>query len=144
ENIKRVFDLLAHNKEVYKDLEVLGAKSKGEWTKYYSEDIAKVADHVSKGLIKQGVKRDDKVAIMAENRPEWNFCDFGIMQTGAVQVPMYPTLAENDIRFILKDAEIKLIFVSTGELYHKLKNILQSLDLEISLYTFDYVDGAKH
>lgn len=144
EQVKRVFDILSYSKKHYNSSDVLAAKVNGEWVKYSSSDFITMADNVSRGLIQKGIKKDDKVAIMSENRPEWNFCDFGIMQTGAAQVPMYPTLAENDIEFIVKDAEIKLIFVSTGELYEKLKRITTTSGLDVMLYTFDKVEGVNH
>ena len=122
ENVKRVFDLLDYNKHGHNSQDILAAKVNGDWVKYSIDDFIRISENVSRGLISKGIKKNDKVAIMSENRPEWNFCDFGIMQMGATQVPMYPTLAENDIKFILGNADVKLIFVSTKELYEKIKH----------------------
>jgi FkbM family methyltransferase len=59
------------------------------------------------------------------------------MQIGATQVPMYPTLAQNDIRFILNDAEIKIIFVANAELYQKVDAIRVESGIDLKIYTFD-------
>ncbi|WP_353131854.1 long-chain fatty acid--CoA ligase [Pseudopedobacter sp.] len=144
QGISRVFDLLKHNKANFNYNDVLAYKTDAKWVKYSCEDFIRIANQVSKGLIKRGIKKDDKVAIMAENRPEWNFCDFGIMQIGATQVPMYPTLAENDIKFILKDAEVKIVFVSSEALYNKVKHIADLNGQDIGIFTFDVVTGASH
>ncbi len=144
ETISRIFDLLQFNKDKYDSQDILATKVNGSWEKYNIDSFISYADDVSRGLLKLGIKKDDKVAIMAPNRPEWNFCDFGIMQIGAAQVPMYPTLAENDINFILQDAEVKLIFVSDGALYKKIDKVKQELNLELSIYTFDKVEGANY
>ncbi|WP_017258483.1 AMP-dependent synthetase/ligase [Pedobacter arcticus] len=144
EAISRIFDLLKLNKEKYNSQDILATKVKGSWEKYSIDDLINFANDVSRGLLKLGIKKDDKVAIMSPNRPEWNFCDFGIMQIGAAQVPMYPTLAENDINFILQDAAVKLIFVSDEILFKKIDKIKQELNLELTIYTFDKVDGTSY
>ena len=142
--INRVFDLLLHTKNKYQVSDILASKVNGTWVKHSIDDFINTANEISKGLIASGIKKDDKVAIMSPNRPEWNFCDFGIMQIGAAQVPMYPTLAENDIRFILNDAEIKLIFVSSLEIYQKVNAIKQESNLDLKIYTFDHIEGKEH
>ena len=142
--INRVFDLLLHTKNKYQVNDILASKVKGTWIKHSIDDFINTANEISKGLLASGIKKDDKVAIMSPNRPEWNFCDFGIMQIGAAQVPMYPTLAENDIRFILNDAEIKIIFVSSKEIYQKVNAIKEESNLDLKIYTFDHVAGIEH
>ncbi|HCN83712.1 MAG TPA: long-chain fatty acid--CoA ligase, partial [Sphingobacteriaceae bacterium] len=82
--------------------------------------------------------------IMSANRPEWNICDFGIMQTGAVPVPLYPTLSENDLRFILKDAEIKIAFAADKLLSDKLERIKAESFPDLKIYTFENIAGANH
>lgn len=144
ETTNRVFDLLKFNKEKYNSRDILASKVKGNWEKYSIDDFISYADDVSRGLLKLGIKKDDKVAIMSPNRPEWNFCDFGIMQIGAAQVPMYPTLSEKDINFILKDAEVKLIFVADKALLEKIEKVKREFSLDLSIYSFDKVDGVAH
>ncbi|MEO5911523.1 MAG: long-chain fatty acid--CoA ligase [Pelobium sp.] len=142
--ISRVFDLLDYNKNKYNSKDVLASKVNGEWVKHSAEDFIERVNELSRGLIKSGIKKDDKIAVMSPNRPEWNFCDFGIMQIGATQVPMYPTLAANDIKFILNDAEIKIIFVSDDELYQKIKAVKEESGLTLSIYSFDQIDQVPH
>lgn len=139
DTINRVFDLLAYSQNRYNSDDALAAKVDGKWVKHSSTDFIQTVDEVSRGLLKLGIQKNDKVAVMSPNRPEWNFTDFGIMQIGATQVPMYPTLAENDIKFILNDAEVKIIFVSDQTLYNKVNKVKTELGLNLSIYTFDKI-----
>jgi long-chain acyl-CoA synthetase len=142
--ISRVFDLLTYNKQQYNSVDALAGKVNGEWVKYSSNDFINTVNEVSRGLLQLGIKKDDKVAVMSPNRPEWNFCDFGIMQIGATQVPMYPTLAANDIKFILNDASVKIIFVADQLLYDKVNKIREESNLELSIYTFEKIATLPH
>ena len=67
----------------------------------------------------KGISPGDKIAIISNNRPEWNFTDLGVLQIGAIDVPVYPTISENDLKFILTDADVKIVFVSSEELLPK-------------------------
>lgn len=142
--IRRVFDLLAHSAQFFPKEDMIAGKAAGQWTKYSTSRFTTLVDHLSRGLLASGIKPGDKVAIMSPNRPEWNICDFAIMQIGAAQVPMYPSLAEGDTRFILKDAEVKLIFVDGRVLYDKISRIKTGDNDELSVYSFDRLDGAGH
>jgi long-chain acyl-CoA synthetase len=141
--ITRIFDLLPISKSTYPKDDLVCGKVAGKWKLYSTEEFVTLADALSRGLLLFGIAKGDTVAIMSANRPEWNITDFGIMQTGAVVVPMYPTLAENDIRFILKDAAIKTIFAADKLLFDKLNAIKKELDSDLNIFTFDKVDGAK-
>ena len=139
--ITRVFDLLKLSLEKFNKEDIVAAKENGQWIKYSTEHFIQEVDALSRGLIAKGIKKNDKVAIMSPNRPEWNICDFGIMQMGATQVPMYPTLAENDIKFIAKDADIRIVFVSDKVLYDKLNTVKLRDEANFEIYTFDEIQG---
>jgi len=142
--ITRVFDLLPYNLEKFPKADMLAHKENGNWVKFETKQVTDTINNVSYGLLALGIKKDDKVAVMSPNRPEWNFCDFGIMQIGATQVPMYPTLSDADIEFILKDAGIRLIFVSDKDIYQKIEAIKQKVAPDLEIYTYEKVQGAKH
>ena len=142
--ISRVFDLLNLSLEKFNKEDIVASKINGGWVKCSTQQFVDDVNSVSRGLISLGIKKGDKVAIMSPNRPEWNICDFGIMQIGATQVPMYPTLAGNDIKFILKDADIKLVFVSDKTLYDKLDTVRTRDNLDFEIYSFDPVEGSSN
>ena len=142
--ITRVFDLLPYNLAKFPKEDMLAFKEGGDWKKYDTQQVTDTINNISYGLLALGIVKDDKVAIMSANRPEWNFCDFGIMQIGATQVPMYPTLSEADIEFILRDADVKIIFVSDQEIYDKINNIRSKFSSGLVIYTFEKIIGANH
>src|SRR5574344_1822381 len=99
--IKRVFDILEKYREDYPDLEVaLARKQNGSWVEYSPKQYLENVNYISYALIKSGIQPNDKVAIIANNRPEWNFIDMAIMQIGAISVPIYPTISASDYQYI--------------------------------------------
>lgn len=142
--ITRVFDLLKLSQEKFNKPDMVAAKRDGEWMRYSTAYFITQVDALSRGLIAKGISKDDKVAIMSANRPEWNICDFGIMQIGATQVPMYPTLAANDIKFITKDAGIKIVFVSDRAIYEKINTVRVSEKGDFEIYSFEKLEGVPY
>ena len=142
--VTRVFDLLAYSKEKFSLVDMLAAKEPSGWKKHSTAEVITKSNAISFALMSKGVKKDDKIAIMSTNRPEWNFVDMGIMQLGAITVPLYPTLAENDLAFISKDAGIQIFFVENEVLYEKLNKVLKASAITAEIYTFEKVTGASH
>lgn len=141
--ITRIFDILPQLKEKYNKPNALAAKENGKWRTYSTQEFIDYVDNLSYGLYNLGLEREDKIAIIANNRPEWNFADFAIQQSGAVSVPIYPTISEHDLTFILNDAKIKYVFVSNAEMSAKVKAASSNVPSIKGVYTFDKVDGAK-
>ena len=142
--ITRVFDLLPNCVLPVNKNDSFANKVNGEWKKYSAVELIETVNKVSLGLMKLGVKKDDKIAIISPNRPEWNFIELGIQQLGAVSVPMYPTITIEDYKYIFSDAEVKFIFVAGKELLVKVLEATQTLEGIQGIYTFDKVSGAKH
>jgi len=134
--ITRVFDLLPFLKMYYPERTIFSAKVDGVWKGYETDTFINHVNDLSLGLLKLGIKKDDKIANMSPNRPEWNIVDFAVMQMGAIHLPLYPTLAEADLKYILKDSGTKVVFVANGELFQKIKNVKgECPDLQ---YVFSY------
>lgn len=142
--VTRVFDLLPYQLSSFPKNDAFSNKVNGQWLKYSTQDVLNKANQISLGLIKLGIKKDDKVAIVSFNRPEWNFVDYGIQQIGAISVPMYPTITEEDYKYIFTDAQVKIVFVSNQDLYTKVCNATKNLTEIEKIYTFDEVEGAQH
>ena len=142
-SITRVFDLLKYNQENFSKEEFISGKVNGEWRKYGTQEFCTLTDNLSKGLTGIGIGKGSRVAIMSSNRPEWNICDYAVMQLGAYQIPLYPTLAENDIKFILEDAQITVVFVGDEQLYQKVKKVCSIVNHEVKVYTFNNVESAS-
>ena len=141
--VTRLFDLLDHYKETFPDKEVaLSCKREGKWINYSVNQYVEQANYVSSALLKLGVKKDDKIAIISSNRPEYNILDMGIMQIGAITVPIYPTISEADYNYILNHAEVKYVFSEGEELLRKIEHILPTVPTLKGIYTF--VDRGRH
>ncbi|WP_347159592.1 AMP-dependent synthetase/ligase [Pontibacter chitinilyticus] len=142
--ISRTFDLLPYQLQHYPQPDCLAAKVNGTWKTYSTQDVQNKVNLLSLGLLKLGIHRNDKVAIISFNRPEWVLADFGIQQIGAISVPMYPTITVEDYRYIFEDAEVKIIFVADSNLYNKVVAATEGMSGVQHIYTFDHVQGAKH
>lgn len=142
--IKTILDILPFQIENYPQADAICGKENGEWKKYSSQECQNIIDKVSMGLLKNGILPKDKVAIISNNRPEWNFIDIGILQIGAVGVPMYPNITEKEYEFIFNEAEVKLVFVSDAGIYKKVKSILNNTPSVQNIYSFDKIDDVQH
>lgn len=142
--VTRVFDLLEYNKSKFPKEDFVNGKKAGKWFSYSTEAFINKVNDLSRGLIGLGIGKGSRVAVMAHNCPEWNIADFAIMQTGAYQIPLYPTLAEQDVKFILQDAEVSVVFVGDEKLYKKVKTAVDALSLNIKIYVFEGVAGLGH
>ena len=135
----RIFDLLKNDVYTSGRRLKLSRRHGDTWKEYEKEEIVNIINNLSQALIYKGIQKGDRVALMSGNRPEWNFVDFACNQIGAVIVPLYPTLSANDLSYIIKDSEAKLIFVSNPELTNKTEIALSENKLDIELITFDTV-----
>ncbi|MCJ8164774.1 long-chain fatty acid--CoA ligase [Pontibacter sp. E15-1] len=143
-NISRIIDLLPYQQQHYPQPDCLAAKVNGVWQKYSTQEVQEYADKISLGLLRLGIGKNDKVAIISFNRPEWVLVDFGIQQIGAISVPMYPTITAEDYRYIFADAEVKAIFVADSNLYNKVNAATDGIEGIVAVYTFDEIAGATH
>lgn len=136
----RVFEVLDKIKARFshKD-DMLACKTPQGWRKYGIDEIIEQVNAVSSALLEAGIKTGDKVGIMANNRPEWNFVDYGCQQIGAVLVPIFPTVGKSDLEFILNHAEIKHLFISSEEIFKKIKAVSSPVEF---IYAFDEVKEA--
>ncbi|WP_323755613.1 long-chain fatty acid--CoA ligase [Roseivirga sp.] len=140
----RLFELLPLQLEQYNLDVCLADKKDGKWRKYSTQEVIEKSTQLSFGLMSKGIQAGEKVAIISENRTEWNFADIAIQQIGAISVPMYPTISEDDYAFIFEHSECKLIFVSTEEIYHKAKNGAAKANLDLDIYIFDESTVSEH
>jgi long-chain acyl-CoA synthetase len=92
----------------------------GEWKPITSKELYGRVRALAEILLGWGVQKGDRVAILSENRWEWAVADFATLAIGGVGVPLYATLTPEQTGFMLRDAGVKAIFVSSGEQYKKI------------------------
>ena len=143
-SITRIFDLLELYKDEYNSInDLFNVKKNGEWVRYSANDYINYSQWISLGLLALGIKKGTRIATLMVNCPEWNFFDMGILQTGAIQVPIYPTISEENYRYIFKDAEIEYLIFSDKEIYHRIKNVLPEIQGLKAVFSIEPVKGIR-
>lgn len=143
-NVTRIFDFPYYQLETYNLNKAFTTKYDGEWKSISTQEFINQANAISRGLLRLGVKPNDKIAVISStNRTEWNVLDIGVLQTGAQNVPIYPTIASEDYEYILNHSESIYCFVSDVEVLEKLNAIKSKTNLK-NIYTFDAIEGENH
>lgn len=148
--IKTLIDILPYQLKHFPQEDALAYKvylnqdEEGQWHQFSSLKCMDYVNKVSKGLLELGIQPGDKIAIVSENRPEWIFIDMAMLQLGAVNVPVYPTISEDDYKYIFEEAEVKYAFASNQELYNKAIAAQKAVTTLNNVFTFDEIEGASH
>ncbi len=141
----RIFDIPYLQQNQFPKEDCIASKVNGAWVKISTAQLITTAETLAYGFIDAGIKKGDKIAtICSNNRIEWNFVDLATSMTGAVHVPIYPTISDEDYKFIFTNAEVKYVFVSDEKLYDRIKVIAKDIPTIINVHTFDEVNGAMH
>ncbi|MHA6280749.1 AMP-dependent synthetase/ligase [Salinimicrobium sp. CAU 1759] len=142
--IKRLFDFPYFQLENAPRDKSLVTKYNGKWEALSSQEYVDKANAVSRGLLRLGIQPNDKIAVIStSNRTEWNVLDIGILQVGAQNVPIYPTISEEDYEYVINHSEAIYCFVSDKEILDKLNSIRSNTQLK-GVYTFDEISGADN
>lgn len=142
--IQRLFEIPEYQLKTYPKSDSLCAKVDGTWVKTSTQEFLDTSMKVSKSLVALGVNPNDKVALISNNRPEWNISDIGIMMVGAINVPIYPTISPSDYEFIFNDAEVKVCFVSDDELLAKVNDIKDGVPTLKHIISFQKIEGTEY
>jgi long-chain acyl-CoA synthetase len=112
-------------------------KSDGAWQAITYGDLGEKIRQVSKALIAMGIQPGDMVGIFSQNRPEWSIADFGILGAGAVSVPIYATNTAAQAEYIVRDAELRMIFVGDANQRAKVQSFAAQYPGLETIVTFD-------
>lgn len=142
--IKRLFDFPYYQLEKY-DLEsALVTKKDGKWEHTSTKEYLARANDLSRALLRLGVQKNDKIAVISStNRTEWNIVDIGVLQVGAQNIPIYPTICAEDYEYVLNHSESIYCFVSDAEVLKKVNRVKANTKLK-EVYSFDHIEGCKH
>ena len=143
--IKRLFDFPYHQLEKNNISDCLATKYNGVWVKTSTQEYIDKANAISRALLRLGVKKNDKIAVISStNRSEWHIIDIGVLQTGAQNIPIYPTISENDYEYVLNHSESIYCFVSDAEVLRKVNLIKHNVPTLKEVYSFDEIEGCKN
>jgi long-chain acyl-CoA synthetase len=136
--LTRLFDLIPYQIANFDKEIALAKKENGSWITFSSRKVKEVVDQLSLALLSSEIQPGDKVAIISNNCPEWNFVDLALQQIGAISVPMYPTITSSDYEYIFDHASVKMIFVGDQTIYDKAKVVSG----DRSIVSFDDIEGV--
>lgn len=141
----RLFDFPRHQLKNKALPDALTTKYDGKWNKVSTQEYVDWSEQISRALIEMGVQPQEKIALISStNRYEWNIMDMGILQAGAVNVPVYPTISSEDYNYIFNDAEVTYCFVSDRELYDKVIAIKNQVPSLKEVFIFNDEKGIRN
>ncbi|MBU3821736.1 long-chain fatty acid--CoA ligase [Flavobacteriaceae bacterium XHP0103] len=142
--VTRIFDFPYYQLETFNLEKAFSTKYNGQWQSISTQEYIKQVNAISRGLLSLGIEPNDKIAVISSNnRTEWNVLDIGILQIGAQNVPIYPTIASEDYQYILNHSEAIYCFVSDIEVLEKVNAIKSDTKLK-KVYTFDAIENESH
>ena len=144
QTVTRTFDILERILKEFPREDAIAGKKEGKWYTYSTNEYYKKSHHLATGLMALGLKRGDRVATVTTNRAEWNIADMGMAMAGIIHVPIYPTLGDDEYKYILKHAEVKIILAGDKKLFQSMYPLASTSDGVDAVYTFEEVDGAKN
>jgi long-chain acyl-CoA synthetase len=144
DNITRTFDILSYAEKKFNHDIALAKKRNGKWESFSHSEYRKNADLFSFGLLALGIEKGDKIAIVTNNRPEFNFIDVGLTQIGGVTVAIYPTISEKEYRHILSHSDAKYLIVEDENMYKRLLPVFEDTKNLLKIYTIDKIEGVSN
>jgi long-chain acyl-CoA synthetase len=104
-----IADLAGLAAERFGDAVAIRHKVDGAWQDVTYGELGDIASEIAGGLIDLGVERGDRVALLANTRPEWTYADFGITSAGATVVPIYPSNSPEECHWVVSDSEASIV-----------------------------------
>lgn len=141
--ITRTFELLDWILENYQKKDILAGKKDGEWITYSVNDYYKYSVLMSYGFHEIGLRKDDKVVTITNNRPEFNIIDMALSMLGVIHVPIYPTLNAKDYETIINHSDAKVIIIGIQQIYNRVQPIFDALINHPDIYTLDKINNEK-
>ena len=142
--VTRLFDFPYYQLEKHNLKAALVTKHDGIWVETSTQEYIDKANALSRALLRLGVKKDDKIAVISStNRTEWNIVDIGVLQLGAQNIPIYPTISHEDYEYVLNHSESIYCFVSDKEVLDKINKVRHNTKLK-EVYSFDHIEGCRH
>lgn len=148
---KRLFDCLDLAVQRSPEKVFLAGKEHGKYREYKPGEVKEIVNKLACGLMKAGYSGKDrtpegrdKIALIAKNRPEWVFLDLAVQKIGAVLIPIYPTIGDAELEFIINDSGVDIVFMNDDSLLEKFSGLKDKLPRLNNFYSFDASETMKH
>jgi len=143
--VTRIFDLLDNYQENFSDKEsALVKKENGKWISYSTQEYIRNSNLLAYAFLEMGFQKGDRVISISNNRPEWNFIDMALAQTGLVHVPLYPNIGSKSYNYIIEHCEPVAIFVADEELYEKIQKAIDKQSSHPAIYSFNQINQVEN
>jgi len=149
--VNRVFDIVKKRSEEEPDAVMLAAKENGEWRTYSCSEVWHAAESLCGGLQSLQISSEnanpelqEKMAIISLNRPEWIITDVAVQMAGAVLTPVYPTISATELAFILNEAEVRVVFIASEELYLRFREAFEKVPTLRYIFSFENIPGVTN
>ncbi|MDX6622265.1 MAG: long-chain acyl-CoA synthetase [Solirubrobacterales bacterium] len=126
-NSKTLADLLQRSAEIYGDKPAVKYKDGDAWVARSFTEVLEIVRPLGLGLTELGVQKGDRVAILANTRPEWTYFDFAALSIGATVVPIYQTNSPEECRYVIENSDAKVVIVEDAEQLEKVKQVRSQL-----------------
>ncbi len=139
----RLFDFAYNQLSNNPQEKCFNSKTDSKWVATSTKQYLEQANTISRALLRLGIKPNDKIVVVTtNNRVEWSILDIAILQIGAVNVPLYPTISSTDYQYIINHSDAVLCFVSDNDLAEKVTKIKEKTNLK-TIYSFDTLEGIS-
>src|SRR5215213_292827 len=118
--------------------DALNYKTDGEWRAISSQEMLSRIENIALGLYALGIRRGDRAALLAPNSPEWTLTDAGCQFSGVIDVPVYTTLAANQVCYIINDSGARVFFLQDRETYERIGGIFSECKTIEKFVFFDF------
>jgi long-chain acyl-CoA synthetase len=123
--------------------DVLTYRSEGRWVSISAETLAEWVRILTFGFYAHGIRPGDHVALLSENRLEWTLSDLALLALGAVDVPIHATQAPAQVAHILRDSGARMLLLSTGEQWRRIRDVLSQVESVETIVTFEAIGDAE-
>ena len=138
-NLPQIF---FNNSKLYENKTLFGFKTNNNWEHLSWKNTKDLVLNISSALHEIGVKKNDKISVIADNSYKWCAIDLATISLGAITVPGYTTSNEEEISYLLSHSETSIVFVN-GKLLSLILNILPNLNKIKHVICIDNTNSSK-
>jgi len=127
-DFRRLFDILPYQQHCFPNKRALAIRESVGWQYFSTQDCEQTAARISAGWLALGLRRGDRVAILAERcSPRWLLMDIALMQAGLISVPVHSHCSDRELQFILRDAGVGYVVTANREATEKVQHVKEQL-----------------
>lgn len=149
--MERLFDLAENQAQQRPGSTMLAAKVNGVWQTTTCKAVVNESVAFADSLLTLGIEnqilepeQQEKIAIVSGNRPEWLIADLAVQQTGAILVPVYPTISLSEFSYILNQSKVRILIVSDKLMYERFYPAFKEIQSLKYVFSFEEIEGVRH